>query len=230
MLPKGIMTSSLSIMILQPAFDKFYKTHSYSYTTAVKNLLYRTLKHAKKLGYIFDISFMEDIEIQKRSKTLEEVERERAKFLSKKELAKLLKDIHNINPYVSLLCEFQALTGLRFGELVALQTHEYDKNKKCINVSATLALSKGTKALIRNTAKNVYSIRTVSLDDRATEIIEQFINMNSARKEWSTSFNDTNFIFVTNGGYPFDIHYVNKVLKKASPDKPISTHTFRHTH
>ncbi len=54
--------------------------------------------------------------------------------------------------------------------------------------------------------------------------------MNKARKGWSKRFVNTGFIFVTMGGYPFDIRYVNKILKRAAPNKHITTHVFRHTH
>lgn len=97
-------------------------------------------------------------------------------------LSCLIVKKRNIHPEISLLCESQALTGLRFSEMVALQNQEYARSHACIHITTTLSNVKGTKTLTRNTAKNVYSIRTVHLDNRAIQIIEDFIKMNKAHK------------------------------------------------
>ena len=74
------------------------------------------------MEYIRDISFLDNIELQKPVADVDRIKKQRSKFLTKDELKDLLSQLDTINHHVSLLCEFQSLTGLRFGEMVAL-TH-----------------------------------------------------------------------------------------------------------
>lgn len=228
--PKGILISKLTTALLQITLSEFMKSHSYSYTKSIFCLIRQSLKYAKRLGYISDISFLEDIELPRQQKTVRQVKKERSKFLTKDELTDVLTRLREINPKVSLICEFQALTGLRIGELAALRTQDFDRNNHSIDVNGTLATHIAEGSERRLSPKNVYSIRTVTLDMRALQIIKHFIVSNSARRLVNHSFNPDNYIFVTDGGQPYDHHYINKILKRLQYRKPISTHTFRHTH
>lgn len=130
-----------------------------------------------------------------------------------------------------MVCEFQSLTGLRYGELAALQTQDYDKEKQEIDVNGTLSCIGSFKdSAMRLSPKSSYSIRKVSLDARVNEIINYFLTVNKARRLWKSNFHKNDYIFITEGGLPFDLHYINKVIKKVGFFKPITTHTFRHTH
>ena len=100
-----------------------------------------------------------------------------------------------------------------------------------IDINATLS-TRGSFSdpAMRLPPKNVHSIRKVKLDARAVQIINHFITANQARRLWKSKFADLGYIFVTDGGLPYDLHYVNRTIKKLSFPKPVSTHTFRHTH
>ena len=54
--------------------------------------------------------------------------------------------------------------------------------------------------------------------------------MNKSKRLWKPRFTKTDYIFITDGGYLFDVHFVNKILKNVDFYKASSTHTFRHTH
>ena len=183
------------------------------------------------MEYIRDISFLDNIELQKPVANVDHVKKQRSKFLTKDELKDLLTQLDKINHHVSLLCEFQSLTGLRFGEMVALRTQDYDVANSEIDINATLS-NRGSfaDASMRLPPKNVHSIRKVKLDARAVQIINHFITANQARRLWKSKFVDLGYIFVTDGGLPYDLHYVNRTIKKLGFHKPVSTHTFRHTH
>lgn len=231
LLPSGVLLSNLNTVIIQKAFDEFQKTHSYSYSKIVLGLIRQSLKYAYRMGYIADIRFIDNVELHKPVADVEKVKHSRTKFLTKSELKGFLDTLNEINQNVALLCEFQALTGLRFGELAALREQDYDRENKIIDINGTLS-TRGSLAdeSMRLSPKNVYSIRKVSLDVRADKIINHFITANKARRLWKNKFAKNDYIFVTDGGLPYDIHYVNKILKKVGFYKPVSTHTFRHTH
>jgi len=229
--PSDILIGNVSTYILQNALDIIAQQHSYSYTKAILSLIRQTFRYARRMEFIHDISFFDNIELQKPVLNVEKVQRQRDKFLTKKELNSLLKKLEAINPTVALLCEFQSLTGLRFGEMVALRVQDYDEGKSEIDVNASLSSYGSLKnEAIRSSPKNIYSIRKVSLDARAKQIINHFITMNKSKQLWKPRFAKTDYIFVTDSGYPFDVHFVNKILKKVDFHKPISSHTFRHTH
>lgn len=82
---------------------------------------------------------------------------------------------------------------------------------------------------MRLSPKNAYSIRKVSLDVHADKIINHFILANKARRLWKGNLAKNDYIFVTDGGLSYDLHFVNKIIKRVGFHKPVSTHTFRHT-
>lgn len=230
-LPTGILLSKLTTAIIQLAFDDFQKNRSYGYASSVLGLIRQTLKYSYRMGYIADISFLDKVQLHKPMTSVEKVKKHRSKFLTKDELKELLTLVKEINPPVALICEFQSLTGLRFGELAALRTQDYDAKNKLIDVNGTLS-TRGSFAddAMRLSPKNAYSIRKVALDPRADKIINHFILANKARRLWKGKFSKNDYIFVTDGGLPYDLHFVNKILKRTGFHKPVSTHTFRHTH
>lgn len=232
MLPEeDIALSKLNTATIQLAFDEFQKTRSYVYAKALLGLIRQTLRYAHRMGYISDIRFLDNIQLHKPAMSVAQVKKNRSKFLTKAELKELLSKLNDINPPVSLICEFQSLTGLRFGELVALRIQDYDSKNKVIDVNGTLS-SRGSLSndAMRLSPKNAYSIRKVSLDARADKIINHFILANKARMLWKSNVAKNDYIFVTDGGLPYDIHFVNKIIKRTHFHKPVSTHTFRHTH
>lgn len=231
MLPNDIPLTKLNTATIQLAFDEFQKTRSYVYAKALLGLIRQTLRYAHRMGYISDIRFLDNIQLHKPAMSVAQVKKKRSKFLTKNELKDLLAKLNDINPPVAMLCEFQSLTGLRFGELVALRTQDYDSKEKVIDVNGTLS-SRGSlsDSAMRLSPKNAYSIRKVSLDNRADKIINHFILANKARMLWKSNVANNDYIFVTDGGLPYDIHFVNKIIKRAHFHKPVSTHTFRHTH
>lgn len=231
LLPNDILISKLTTALLQTSFSKFLEENSYSYTRSLFCLIQQSFKYAQRLGYIKDISFLEHVELPKPQKTVEEVKKERSKFLTKNELSDILERIRAINPHVALICEFQSLTGLRIGELLALRRQDFDRKNKLIDINGTLTSRYTIKdGEIRLSPKNSYSIRTVSLDLRSIQILHRFIMANNTRKVLNEKYNPENYIFTTDGGKPYDVHFINKIIKRADFYKPVSTHTFRHTH
>lgn len=229
--PDDILISNISIKTLQKAIDGFALKYSYNYTKAGLSVLRQAFKYARRMDYIRDISFFDNVEIQSPIVTVSKVQKARDKFLTKSELTKLLPLIAKESPHVALLCEFQALTGLRFGEMAALRDQDFNERKSEIDVNATLMMIGSLRnPENRIPPKNVHSIRKVTLDQRAIDIIKHFQAANKARKLWKPKVEQTDYIFCSEGGIPFDHRRVNNVLRKIPFHKHVSTHTFRHTH
>ena len=174
------------------------------------------------------------VKIPTSQKTAEQVTAEAEKFLSREELTEVLDLLRKKAPYIADILEFQALTGLRYGELAALREEDYDAEAHTINVNATINFNYQGQRCHRGTPKNVYSVRTIALDKKSVSIIERFIVYNKAARVW---FNGPGyqlpdkFIFVSREeGYPLDISYVNRVLRSLNYRKRLTTHVFRHTH
>ena len=230
-IPGETLYQNLTASMVQHAINVYYETHAYSTTKQLLHLFRSALRYNFRLGVIKDISIIERLELKRKPISMIDIDRAKDKFLEPEELKEVISLLEIANPVVAKLCEFQSLTGLRFGEMVALRDCDYDKDNHRIHVNGTLCVDKGTTSQFsRTTPKNVYSIRYVDLDSRSESILESFMLSNKVRELWKHQKRHNNYIFTTEGGYPFDHHFVNKVLKKLKYHKHLSTHIFRHTH
>ena len=221
-----ILVVNLKAIYIQRMLNKCLLEKSFNYVKRVYSVLKQSLRYAKRMGYVNDISYLDDVILKRPPRTAEEMTKAREKFLTKNELKTFLTAIAKKNQRVALLFEFQALTGLRIGELRALRVKDYNSKNEYIDVNATLS-DKG----LRLPPKNEYSARRVHLNKRARHILSTFIQLNHSRKQIMQHYkNDDNYIFVTDGGVPYDSHYLNKILKSVPFNKTVTTHTFRHTH
>ena len=77
-----------------------------------------------------------------------------------------------------------------------------------------------------------YLYRDVYLNERAKQILDKFILQNKQSALWDyKTYKDKGYIFTTKTGYPYDLSYINRLLRKIDiPNKHISSHIFRHTH
>ena len=219
--------------------DMYYKEKlSYAYTAATLVTLKMVMRYAKKAAYIENISDFESIRLKKRPATPEELQKSTNKFLNHDELKEALHQLREINTRVALAMEFISLTGLRCGEMLALRWQDIDIDKRQLNVNGTLVKIVHNNELIqRGTPKNVYSYRTIALNTRSITILEWFKADNKKMELWkkgrciSRTYHDHGYIFTTRSGAPYNIQFINKLLRKLDiPGKKISTHIFRHTH
>lgn len=225
-----LFLSQLTTGKIQLIINEFYIGRSYSYTLSALNFIKNALKHAKRMGHIESIAFIDDVIVQIPVKTQEDIQKIKDKCLDRDELTDVLDQLSKINRHVALLCEFQALTGLRFGEMIGLRNQDYCPKERIIDINGSLSshYNSKTKRRERSTPKNVYSYRKVLLCERANAIISEFILYANMIKRINLVDND--YIFVSRSGVPFDLHFVNKIIKKIEYKKAISSHTFRHTH
>ena len=232
--PADTLVGRMTPAMIQKMLDEIVLQNSVVYAGKILTMLHGALKRAYKLGIISSMDLVDRVEIKRPPKSIQDVENQREKFLSRTELKQVLAELRKVSPLVADVCELQALTGLRFGELAALRDQDYEKDNECLYINGTLqwGLGKGEQP-VRGTPKNVYSIRHVALDTRSREILDYYMLKNKRRRAWYPTAHDKGgerWIFTTREGGPLDITFVNHILKRIQFPKKLTTHIFRHTH
>lgn len=221
------------IMIENMIHNVYYKEGlSYYYAKSILTTVRAIFRHAKHRRIIQDIHEIEDISVKKKPFTHIEIAKKQNKFLDAVELKSVLAQLTKLAPRVALLIEFMSLTGLRIGELLALRYCDYDKEKATININGTLQyFYKNGSDIKRGTPKNIYSVRDVTLDARCVKILNSIITDNKRQSLWFKGYEEQGYIFTAKRGNPYDMQYINKLLKQVHIEgKHLTTHIFRHTH
>ena len=221
------------IMIENMVHSVYYKENlSYYYAKSILTTVRAIFRHAKRRRIMQDIHEIEDINVKKKPFTHTEIAKKQNKFLDAVELKSVLAQLTKLAPRIALLIEFMSLTGLRIGELLALRYCDYDTKKATINVNGTLQyFYKNGSDIKRGTPKNIYSIRDIALDNRCVKILNTIITDNKRQSLWFKGYNEQGYIFTAKRGSPYDMQYINKLLKQVHiKGKHLTTHIFRHTH
>lgn len=231
---KALPIADLTAVTLEDVLHKVYYVEnlSYSYTRATFTTMKAIYKHAKRKKLIPSLIDFEDIEIKKKPFSHSDIAKKQGKFLDAVELKETLMQLSKIDSRIGLLFEFISLTGLRIGELLALRYSDYDKENATININGTIQYDyKNSSEIKRGTPKNIYSVRDVSLSDRAVSILDSIMLENKRRSLWFEGYIDYGYIFTSSRGNPYDIQFLNRRLKCVHIEgKHLTTHIFRHTH
>ena len=221
------------IMVENMIHSVYYKEElSYYYAKSILTTVRAIFRHAKRRRIIQDIHEIEDISVKKKPFTHTEIAKKQNKFLDAVELKSVLSQLTKLAPRVALLIEFMSLTGLRIGELLALRYCDYDEKKATININGTLQyFYKNGSDIKRGPPKNIYSVRDVTLDARCVKILNSIITDNKRQSLWFKGYEEQGYIFTAKRGNPYDMQYINKLLKQVHIEgKHLTTHIFRHTH
>ena len=231
---KRLPIADLTAVILEDVLHKVYYVEnlSYSYVRATFTTMRAICKHAKRKRLIPNLIDYDDIEIKKKPFSHTEIAKRQGKFLDAVELKDALFQLSKEDSRISLLFEFISLTGLRIGELLALRYCDYDKENATININGTIQYDyKNSSEVKRGTPKNIYSVRDVSLSNRAVSILDSIMLDNKRRSLWFEGYIDHGYIFTASRGNPYDIQFLNRKLKAVHIEgKHLTTHIFRHTH
>lgn len=236
-LKQGIQADTLLIKITPSDIEEvvytmyYVENLSYLYCKAVLTTAKQVMRYAKRKRLIGDISDFEEITLKRKPQTHTDIQKKTNKFLDAEELRTVLDELKTINPRIALAMEFISRTGLRIGELLALRTCDYDRDKKELSINGTISHHMTKDGDYRGTPKNIYSVRTVSLDSRSVEILRLIMTENRRRVWAYTGYEDKGYIFTTMRGNPYNLQYIGKQLRKIHiKNKHLTTHIFRHTH
>lgn len=223
----------------QDLIDKLSNEFSRNYVSSIHssaNLVF-TYAHENKL--IKEIPSSE-IKLPKKKKTVADLEKGNdinEKFLEKEELEEFLTVAKNEGLDGDLLTfTMLAYTGLRIGEMIALKWSDIDFNNLTLRVYKTYYNPTNNKLEYQLlTPKTESSIRTISIDSILVELLRQHKEgQEIIIKENGPLYNDYDFIFTTNEGYPKTIKHfairMQRLLKRTTITKRVTPHSFRHTH
>lgn len=219
------------------AYIKRYISNS-NYTASqlnhIKVILNGVFDYAQELGIITN-NPARSTTLPKRVITLEDMQSVTEKYLEQEELNALLKELYRTNQTyrAGLLAEFMSLNGCRIGEAVAIEKHNYHKERRELDIHGTLdSVDRNAK---KELTKTLSSYRTTNLTNREMEILDEFIKLNDITSSATIGFPETDYIFLNSRGKPMQRNSFNASLQKANQrldkpiNKPLSSHIFRHT-
>ncbi len=181
--------------------------------------------------------------IPRTQRTLIEIEeQEIPKYLEKEELSHFLSIIPDhgvdIRDYVVFLT--LAYTGMRIGELLALKWSDIDFDEQTISITKTYHNPDNiTDAYLLLPPKTKKSKRIITVEKIVLDEMTKYKQVqNEVKMKYRTTYHDENFVFTqlsaTYAGYPIYTRLIRfrleRLLKIAGIEKPLTPHSFRHTH
>lgn len=211
------ITSTLIIDILEKLYYK--ENYSFPYISSIKSNFNLVLEYAIAKGYLKN-NPIQKVKIKRKVESLDQREARKNKYLEQNELRDIIHQMKVINKTTALIIEFMSLTGLRYGECVAIQEKNIQGNILHINGSWDPV------SRTKTTTKNVYSDRRILLTQRCLNIISEQLSLSQKY----CKPNNERYIFVSRNGMPEPLVTTIGRLQKLDTDKKITTHIFRHTH
>lgn len=222
---KAAISSALDIKLNQitvkDILNPLSKKQSAGSSCSTINLYLSSIKsvfrYATSQGYI-KINTIEQIQPFSENK----IKEKRINVYTKEELQLFLNRMEKYSKKYYTIFRLIAFTGLRRGEACALDWDDIDFENQKISITKTASPQGNT--FIIGSPKTQSSIRTISLDDKTTQIL----------KEWKKISYQNNYVF--SGRYdtflkPSALNRTLDYFYKKNPDlKQISVHGFRHTH
>ena len=228
-IPSDTLLANLDRRFLQEAIEKVIETNGHIAAKKVRHRLRGIFKYAVQYSYI-ENNEVDYTTIPQRPKTLEELEKKRNNFLTMDEI-KTLVNVLNGREYHQKYADMVlvlSLTGMRYGELTALQLKNIDFQNNKIEITGNFDSVNKIKTL----PKTTNSIRTIKASKTVMEAIQRQIARLSER--FQPLSNDDYIFCFERWNQPTTISCFIQVLKKygkeAGIDKNLTSHIFRHSH
>ena len=228
-IPSDTLLANLDRRFLQEAIEKVIESNGHIAAKKVRHRLRGIFKYAVQYSYI-ENNEVDYTTIPQRPKTLEELEKKRNNFLTTDEI-KALVNVLNGREYHQKYADMVlvlSLTGMRYGELTALQLKNIDFQNNKIEITGNFDSVNKIKTL----PKTTNSIRTIKASKTVMEAIQRQIARLSERFQ-PLSSDDYIFCF-ERWNQPTTISCFIQILKKygkeAGIDKNLTSHIFRHSH
>ena len=222
----------IALPYCQKVINGYSKTFSLAVLKKIKIYGSMIFDYAVKMKVIYN-NPMKDVLLPKKEDDITSDDKD--KYYSKEELRHFLKLVDNEQD-IKLTAMFRVLayTGIRKGELQALNWSDVDFTNNTININKTLALNTAKKVVVQ-TPKSKSSIRNISIDEQTSNILKRwkikqkeiFLMIGTRFKKNQSCFTEE----VTNS-YLY-LNFMNANLKricKKNDFKLIKVHGFRHTH
>lgn len=173
--------------------------------------------------YLADISFLDKLEPFQDISHREKIQ---DKYLESDELKTLLSAM-KVDVWKGVT-EILALTGLRIGELVALESKDIDLDEKIIHITKTYDANN----LVTTTTKTLTSTRDIYIQDELINVIKRLRSL-MLRQKIMCGYTTPKLFLADHNGEHIKYDAYRKYLKEnavKSIGRPITPHTLRHTH
>ena len=229
---ENMQLKKLTLPYCQKIINNYSKSFSLAVLKKIKIYGSMILDYAVKMKVIYS-NPMKDVLLPKKKDDITSDDKD--KYYSKEELKQFLELVESEQD-IKLTAMFRLLayTGIRKGELQALNWDDIDFTNNMITVNKTLALNTDKKVVVQ-TPKSKSSIRSISIDEQTANILkrwklkqrERFLMIGTRIKKHQPCFTEE----ITNS-YLY-LNFMNANLKricKKNEFKLIKVHGFRHTH
>ena len=229
---ENMQLKKLTLPYCQKIINNYSKSFSLAVLKKIKIYGSMILDYAVKMKVIYS-NPMKDVLLPKKKDDITSDDKD--KYYSKEELKQFLELVESEQD-IKLTAMFRVLayTGIRKGELQALNWDDIDFTNNMITVNKTLALNTDKKVVVQ-TPKSKSSIRSISIDEQTANILkrwklkqrERFLMIGTRIKKYQPCFTEE----ITNS-YLY-LNFMNANLKricKKNEFKLIKVHGFRHTH
>ena len=228
-IPSNTLLANIDRRYIQSKIENIIDSKGYHTAYRVRSRLKSIFDYAVQYSYIQN-NEVDYTVIPKKPETLEDVEKKRNKFLTMEEI-KALVDALNNRPYQQKYADIVtvlALTGMRYGELTALQLKNIDFENNKIEITGNFDSINKIKTL----PKTARSIRTILVSDAVIKAIQRQVVRLTERYQ---PLKDDDYIFcleVWNSPITLSsfIQIIKKYGEKAGIKKNLSSHIFRHSH
>lgn len=251
-----ILVKNMNTEVVQQLIDNAMNDNlSHKVVRDALSIIRNIMKHTQKKYKLSDISYLEDVYIPKKAKTRDEIKAKRENYLEMheinlivnklNEIAKTKRSLYMKRSYemTAYVVEFQALNGMRIGELLAIQPENINFDKKTLEIDGTIQWindENGNQG-VKDSTKTASSYRTISLTTSSIDILRKLILENKKSKQWEDKYNDRGFVFTNHYGNPLNKTTINHNIKIAVSEikddkgkliikKHLTTHTLRHSH
>ena len=228
-IPSNTLLANIDRRYIQSKIENIIDSKGYHTAYRVRSRLKSIFDYAVQYSYIQN-NEVDYTVIPKKPETLEDVEKKRNKFLTMEEI-KALVDALNNRPYQQKYADMVtvlALTGMRYGELTALQLKNIDFENNKIEITGNFDSINKIKTL----PKTARSIRTILVSDAVIKAIQRQVVRLTERYQ---PLKDDDYIFcleVWNSPITLSsfIQIIKKYGEQAGIKKNLSSHIFRHSH
>lgn len=229
---KDMLIQDITFEDLQAFYDRMIFDFEYekSYIKRFRAIIRGAFNLAYKKRYIKNLDAINLSKIITPAKTVEDLTQEQVpKYLEKNEAEQIFEILEGYNPLYTQILKMQYYTGMRFGEVIALETKNFHDDF-LLDIHGTYdhahrSRTRGQKV----PPKTRRSFRTIELGDAPIQILKERMYHNHFLKE-----KNTDFLFVTANDRPYDLGTINGFINdhhlEFNTSTKVSTHVFRHTH
>lgn len=229
---KDMLIQDITFEDLQAFYDRMIFDFEYekSYIKRFRAIIRGAFNLAYKKRYIKNLDAINLSKIITPAKTVEDLTQEQVpKYLEKNEAEQIFEILERYNPLYTQILKMQYYTGMRFGEVIALETKNFHDDF-LLDIHGTYdhahrSRTRGQKV----PPKTRRSFRTIELGDAPIKILKERMYHNHFLKE-----KNTDFLFVTANDRPYDLGTINGFINdhhlEFNTSTKVSTHVFRHTH